>query len=39
VYVQLAETIADSEKQFDDINAKLDTLSDLPQGAGPIQSQ
>ena len=37
VYVQLAETVTDPEKQFDDINVKLNTLVDLPQGAGPIQ--
>ena len=37
VYVQLAETVTDPEKQFDDINVKLNTLVDLPEGAGPIQ--
>ena len=37
VYVQLAETVTDPEKQFDDIDVKLNSIVDLPQGAGPIQ--
>src|SRR5258705_5139205 len=40
VYVQLDENVADSKKQFADINLKLDALSGrLPQGAGPINFQ
>ena len=40
VYVQLAENVSDTKKQFNDINLKLDALnSQLPQGAGPIQFQ
>ena len=38
VYVQLAENVTDTSKQFSDINLKLNWLSNrLPQGAGPIQ--
>ena len=37
VFVQLAETVADTEQQFDDIDQKLKSIDDLPQGAGPIQ--
>ena len=37
VYVQLADTVTDTKKQFSDINLKLNSLnSQLPQGAGPI---
>jgi multidrug efflux pump subunit AcrB len=40
VYVQLAENVADTKRQFNDINLKLNTLNgQLPQGAGPIQFQ
>ena len=40
VYVQLAENVSDTKKQFSDINLKLNALSgQLPQGAGPIQFQ
>src|SRR5215472_5940530 len=40
VYVQLAENVNDTKRQFSDINLKLDALnSQLPQGAGPIQFQ
>src|SRR5262250_2125600 len=40
VYVQLAENVTDTKRQFSDINLKLNALSDqLPQGAGPIQFQ
>lgn len=40
VYVQLAENITDTTRQFSDINLKLNALSSqLPQGAGPIQFQ
>src|SRR5262249_18399714 len=38
VYVQLAENVTDTSKQFSDINLKLNDLSNrLPQNAGPIQ--
>jgi len=37
VYVQLAESISDTEKQFSDINLKLNAINNLPSGAGPIQ--
>ncbi len=37
VYVTLVESIAETGKVFDDIKLKLDTLTDLPEGAGPIQ--
>jgi multidrug efflux pump subunit AcrB len=37
VYVQLAENVPDPEEQFDDIDTKLKSIDDLPQGAGPIQ--
>lgn len=38
VYVQLADTVTDTKKQFSDINLKLNALNPkLPQGAGPIQ--
>jgi multidrug efflux pump subunit AcrB len=37
IHVELDESIADPGKQFDDINFKLNSISDLPQGAGPIQ--
>src|SRR5262250_3307400 len=40
VYVQLAENVNDTKRQFSDINLKLDALNgQLPQGAGPIQFQ
>jgi multidrug efflux pump len=38
VYVQLAEDIKETKKEFSDINLKLNDLNqNLPQGAGPIQ--
>src|SRR5215471_3222918 len=38
VYVQLAENVTDTKRQFSDINLKLDALNgQLPLGAGPIQ--
>ena len=40
VYVQLAENVDDTKRQFNDINLKLNALNNqLPQGAGPIQFQ
>ena len=37
IRVELEESITDPGKQFDDINFKLNSINDLPQGAGPIQ--
>src|SRR5260370_9914158 len=38
IYVQLAENVTDTKKQFNDINLKLNALNNqLPQRAGPIQ--
>jgi len=37
VYVQLSEDVNDPEKEFNDINLKLNGIQDLPSGAGPIQ--
>jgi multidrug efflux pump subunit AcrB len=39
VYVQLSENNNDSVKQFSDISLKLNSIDDLPAGAGPIQFQ
>ncbi len=36
VYVQLGEKVTDAEKQFSDVNLKLNSIYDLPPGAGPI---
>jgi multidrug efflux pump subunit AcrB len=36
VYVTLVERLPDTGKEFDDIKLKLDTITDLPKGAGPI---
>ncbi len=36
VYVQLADDVKDKQKEFSDINLKLNQLN-LPRGAGPIQ--
>jgi multidrug efflux pump subunit AcrB len=36
VYITLVEGIADTGKEFDDIKLKLDAITDLPKGAGPI---
>jgi multidrug efflux pump subunit AcrB len=36
VYVELAENVTDPGKQLDDIKLKLDSIRDLPRGAGPI---
>jgi multidrug efflux pump len=37
VTVELEENAKDRAKEFDDINLKLDSIDDLPQGAGPIR--
>lgn len=36
VYLQLDETTKDTGEQLDDIKLKLDSVKDLPNGAGPI---
>src|SRR5262249_46938239 len=37
VTITLKEDVADVGKEFDDIKSKLDAITDLPDGAGPIQ--
>lgn len=37
VYAEVDERASDANKEFDDIKVKLDSLTDLPEGAGPIQ--
>jgi multidrug efflux pump subunit AcrB len=37
IHVQLSDTITDTGKEFSDLNLKLDSINDLPNGAGPIQ--
>src|SRR6516165_4107699 len=38
VYAEVDETVRiDTGREFDDIKVKLDALTDLPEGAGPIQ--
>ena len=37
VYVWLDENLVDTSTQLDDVKDKLDTIGDLPNGAGPIQ--
>ncbi len=38
LHIQLSETVANTEQEFNDINLKLNSLNQsLPQGAGPIQ--
>jgi multidrug efflux pump subunit AcrB len=36
VYVELDEQVRDAGKEFDDIRLRLDSIRDLPEGAGPI---
>src|SRR5918912_2128385 len=36
VYVELDENLKETGKEFDDIKMKLDSIHDLPSGAGPI---
>ncbi len=36
VTIELQKSVTDPGKQFDDIKLKLDSIDDLPQGAGPI---
>src|SRR5262245_14336148 len=37
VYITLVEGTAETGKEFDDIKMKLDAITDLPDGAGPIE--
>lgn len=37
ITIELDENIIERAKEFDDIKGKLDGITDLPQGAGPIQ--
>jgi len=37
VYAEVDDRVSDTAKEFDDIKIKLDSLTDLPEGAGPIQ--
>jgi multidrug efflux pump subunit AcrB len=37
VYAEVDERVMETAKEFDDIKVKLDSLTDLPEGAGPIQ--
>src|SRR5262245_31661632 len=37
VYAEVDERVVDTAKEFDDIKIKLDSLTDLPEGAGPMQ--
>lgn len=36
IYVELDENLKETGKEFDDIKLKLDAITDLPNGAGPI---
>src|SRR5947199_7455224 len=37
VYAEVDDRVTATAKEFDDIKIKLDSLTDLPQGAGPVQ--
>jgi multidrug efflux pump subunit AcrB len=37
VYAEVDERVTEPAKEFDDIKIKLDSLTDLPDGAGPVQ--
>lgn len=37
INMELDENITERAKEFDDIKGKLDSITDLPEGAGPIQ--
>ena len=39
VYLELDQTIGETGEQLDDIKLKLDSIQDLPEGAGPINFQ
>src|SRR5499427_7272186 len=37
IYAEVDEGVTDTAREFDDFKVKLDSLTDLPEGAGPIQ--
>src|SRR5262249_47120808 len=37
VYAEVDDRVTETAKEFDDIKIKLDSLTDLPDGAGPVQ--
>jgi len=37
VYAEVDDRVSDTAKEFDDFKVKLDSIADLPEGAGPIQ--
>src|SRR5215475_10804554 len=37
VYAEVDERVTETAKEFDDFKVKLDSITDLPEGAGPIQ--
>jgi multidrug efflux pump subunit AcrB len=37
VYAEVDDRVTDTAKEFDDFKVKLDSITDLPEGAGPIQ--
>jgi multidrug efflux pump subunit AcrB len=37
VYAEVDDRVPDTAKEFDDIKIKLDSLTDLPEGVGPVQ--
>jgi multidrug efflux pump subunit AcrB len=37
VYAEVDDSVSETGKEFDDIKIKLDSLTDLPDGAGPVQ--
>src|SRR5262252_6801105 len=37
IYAEVDERVPDTAKEFDDIKIKLDSITDLPEGAGPMQ--
>jgi len=37
VYAEVDDRVVDTAKEFDDFKVKLDSITDLPEGAGPIQ--
>jgi len=39
VYVTLREDVVDRPKEWDNLQGRLDSIRDLPQGAGPVQFQ
>src|SRR5437870_11788200 len=36
VYAEVDDRVSDTAKEFDDFKVKLDSITDLPEGAGPI---